>query len=160
MAASSHPARWKIEQGVRAIFAEDTPRCVAVHVRRGDFCRHALAEVSFSVNSAQGGASLQRPLRSTNTVSCNRRRDCGKGRARDVGEQGRPRAAVAGAHHTEGATTSDMIWRVWRAGSGHRPSTSTPRTLIDGSAASQTPEAAVRGGGDAHVAELTLARMS
>ena len=31
--------RDKIEQGVRAIFAEDTPRCVAVHVRRGDACR-------------------------------------------------------------------------------------------------------------------------
>ena len=31
--------RDKIEQGVRAIFTEDTPRCVALHVRRGDACR-------------------------------------------------------------------------------------------------------------------------
>lgn len=88
--------RERVDAGVRAIFTEDTPRCVAVHVRRGDACRTPWRKCP-SLTIARGSAPLQQPLQSKDALPRDRRRGRRQGRARDLGEKGRA-AAVAQSH--------------------------------------------------------------
>ena len=148
--------RDKIEQGVRAIFENDTPRCVAVHVRRGDACRTPWRKCP-SITIALRAARLfsdryNLPTLFLATDDEDVVRDVQKTWEKKVVWQ---RSLNRTSYRRR---LTEEYWIEARLARGERPSPAPIlETLIDVEAASHCR--AFVGGGDAHVAELMLARM-
>ena len=148
--------RDKIEQGVRAIFSTETPRCVALHVRRGDACRTPWRKCP-SLTIALRAARLfsdryDLPTLFLATDDEQVVRDVQKTWEKKVMWQ---RSLNRTSYRRR---LTEEYWIEARLARGERPSPAPIlETLIDVEAASHCR--AFVGGGDAHVAELMLARM-
>ena len=147
--------RDKIEQGVRAIFKEPT-RCVAVHVRRGDACRTPWRKCP-SLTIALRAARLfsDRYNLPTLFLATDDENVISDVRATWEKEVAWQRSLNRTSYRRR---LTEEYWIEARLARGERPSPAPIlEALIDVEAAAQCR--AFVGGGDAHVAELMLARM-
>jgi hypothetical protein len=147
--------RDKIEQGVRAIFKEPT-RCVALHVRRGDACRtpwRKCPSLTIALRAARRFSDRYNlPTLFLATDDETVVRDVRATWANKVVWQ---RSLNRTSYRRR---LTEEYWIEARLARGERPSPAPIlETLVDVEAAAHCR--AFVGGGDAHVAELMLARM-